>query len=345
MKRDRTMKRKSDPQKIEPLLAITMGDPSGVGPEIIALALEDEIFAMNCLVIGDIQRLRAGGRKAGSSTRYKAVENPCKAGNDGRVPVMQVSLSNQSIPFGLLSAQSGECAYQCVLKAIDLAMEGLVDAVITAPINKESLQLAGHVYPGHTEILAERTGADDTVMMLAAGAMRVLHVTTHIPLSQVSDTISTERILRVLELGDEALGKMGIKKPLFAVAGLNPHAGEGSIFGDEEERIIAPAVKLALARGISVEGPIPPDVVFLKMHRGKYDAIIAMYHDQGHIPLKLLAFESGVNVSLGLPIIRTSVDHGTAFDIAGKGLADPGSLVEALRLAASMAGTVRKSKI
>jgi 4-hydroxythreonine-4-phosphate dehydrogenase len=258
------------------------------------------------------------------------------------VPVLQVGLVDQTVPFGQLSANSGECAYQCIIKAIDLAMEGAVDAVVTAPINKESLQLAGHIYPGHTEILAERTETEETVMMLAAGSMRVLHVTTHIPLSQVSGAISTDRIVRVLELGDDALKKMGIKKPLFAVAGLNPHAGEGSIFGDEEELIIAPAVELAIDRGIRVEGPIPPDVVFLKMHRGKYDAIIAMYHDQGHIPLKLLAFESGVNVSLGLPIIRTSVDHGTAFDIAGKGLADPGSLVEALRLAASMAGSVRK---
>ena len=318
-----------------------MGDPSGVGPEIIALALEDELFANNCVVIGDINRLRAGARKAGSTTRYKTVGSPTRAEADGRVPVLQVDLADPSTPFGKLSGESGECAYQCVLKAIDLAMLGSVDAVVTAPINKESLQLAGHMYPGHTEILGERTGADDTVMMLAAGAMRVLHVTTHIPISQVPQTISTERILRVLELGDDALKKMGIRKPRFAVAGLNPHAGEGRIFGDEEERIIAPAVKLALDSGIKVEGPIPPDVVFLKMHRGKYDAVIAMYHDQGHIPLKLLAFESGVNVSLGLPIIRTSVDHGTAFDIAGKGLADPGSLVEALRLAASMAGPTR----
>jgi len=332
------MTKRSSTKRTEPLLAITMGDPAGVGPEIIALALEDETFSRNCLVIGDIERLKAGARKAGSSTRYKVVDNPCKATDDNVVTVVNIGLADPAIPFGQLSAQSGECAYRCVLKAIDLAMAGTVDAVVTAPINKESLQLAGYMYPGHTELLAERTGADDTVMMLAAGGMRALHVTTHIPLSQVPCAISTERILRVLQLGDEALKKMGIKSPLFAVAGLNPHAGEGSIFGDEEERIIAPAVELALARGIRVEGPIPPDVVFLKMHRGKYHATVAMYHDQGHIPLKLLAFESGVNVSLGLPIIRTSVDHGTAFDIAGKGLADPGSLVEALRLAASMAG-------
>ena len=342
MTKVRSMKRRSNISGTEPLLAITMGDPSGVGPEIIALALEEDNFSRNSLVIGDIERLKVGARKAGSSTRYRVAESACRAGSDRQVPVLQVGLVDQSVPFGQLSAHSGECAYQCIIKAIDLAMEGSVDAVVTAPINKESLQLAGHIYPGHTEILAERTETEETVMMLAAGSMRVLHVTTHIPLSQVPGAISTERIVRVLELGDDALKKMGIKKPLFAVAGLNPHAGEGSIFGDEEELIIAPAVELAIDRGIRVEGPVPPDVVFLKMHRGKYDAIIAMYHDQGHIPLKLLAFESGVNVSLGLPIIRTSVDHGTAFDIAGKGLADPGSLVEALRLAASMAGSVRK---
>ncbi len=313
-----------------------MGDPAGVGPEIIALALEAEAFRGNCVVIGDLERLRSGARKSGSSTRYRAVQEPERL-PDGYVPVLEVPLEDRSIPFGKLDARAGECAYQCLVKAIDLAMAGSVDAVVTAPINKESLQMAGHLYPGHTEILAERTGARDSVMMLAAGAMRVLHVTTHIPIAEVPRAISKERILRVLELGDEALRRMGIGKPSFAVAGLNPHAGEGSIFGDEEEAIIRPAVEIARGRGIDVTGPVPPDVVFLKMHRGKYDAIVAMYHDQGHIPLKLLAFESGVNVSLGLPIIRTSVDHGTAFDIAGKGLADPGSLVEALRLAVSMA--------
>jgi 4-hydroxythreonine-4-phosphate dehydrogenase len=325
----------------QPLLAVTMGDPSGVGPEILALALEDGLFAANCVVVGDIARLRAGARKAGSTTRYKIVDDPGRAGSDNRVPVLNVELADPSIPFGQMSAIGGECAYQCVVKAIDLAMEGKVDAVVTAPINKESMQLAGHLYPGHTEILGERTGADDTVMMLAAGAMRVVHVTTHIPLKEVPATISKERILRVLNLGNDALKKMGIAKPRFAVAGLNPHAGEGRIFGNEEKNIIEPAIRGAAAQGINVEGPLPPDIVFLKMHRGKYDAVVAMYHDQGHIPLKLLAFESGVNVTLGLPIIRTSVDHGTAFDIAGKGLADPGSLIEALRLAMSMAGPDR----
>jgi len=179
-------------------------------------------------------------------------------------------------------------------------------------------------------------------MLLAAGCMRALHVTTHIRFSEVPLSISTERIGRVLELGNDALRRMGIDKPRFAVAGLNPHAGENGMFGDEEEQIILPAVEKARKKGICVEGPMVPDVVFLKMHRGESDAVVAMYHDQGHIPLKLLAFESGVNVTLGLPIIRTSVDHGTAFDIAGKGLADPGSLKEALRLAVLLSGSGKK---
>ncbi len=329
--------------KDKPVLAITMGDAAGVGPEIIALALETESREHNIVVLGDIERLRAGARKAGSSTKYKVVENIEKAVEiRDRIPVLNVPLGDRAIPFGRLSVVSGECAYQCLVKAIDLAMESKIDAIVTAPINKESFHMAGYNFPGHTEILAYRTGAPDIVMMLAAGGMRVLHVTTHIPIAAVPTQISTKRIVRVLELGDEALRKMGVEDPSFAVAGLNPHAGESGIFGDEEEKIIIPAVNTAVEMGIRVEGPLPPDVVFLKMHRGKYDAVIAMYHDQGHIPLKLLAFESGVNVTLGLPIIRTSVDHGTAFDIAGKGLADPGSLTEALRLASSMARATKQ---
>lgn len=321
-----------------PRLAVTMGDPAGIGPEIISLALEEEAYRRACLVIGDIDRLRSGAIQADSNVQYQTVSSIEEIGQTlGKIPVWHVGLEDPSLPFGTLSADGGECAYQCIIKGIDLALEGSVDAVVTGPINKESLNLAGHLYPGHTELLGERTGATDTVMMLAAGSMRALHVTTHIRLLEVPTSISTERILRVLTLGNEALKRMGIEKPRFAVAALNPHAGESRMFGDEEEGIISPAVGKALAKGILVEGPVPPDVVFLQMHRGQYDAVVAMYHDQGHIPLKLLAFETGVNVTLGLPIIRTSVDHGTAFDIAGKGLADPGSLKEALRLALLLA--------
>ena len=321
-------------------LAVTMGDPAGVGPEIIALALEQEPFKTSSVVIGDVARLTAAARKAGTSTVYVEIGDISEFHEVKKkgIPVLNVPLKNPQLPFGHLSAEGGACAYRCLAKAIDLAMAEKVLAIVTAPLNKESLNMAGHHYPGHTEILAELTGAEDIVMMLASESMRVLHVTTHIPLASVSESLSSERILRVIELGIDALKRLGISEPRFGIAGLNPHAGEGGIFGSEEEKIIRPAVKEAVSRGFNVEGPIPPDVVFLKMHRGSYDAVVAMYHDQGHIPLKLLAFESGVNVSLGLPIIRTSVDHGTAFDIAGKGLADPGSLLEALRMAERLAG-------
>jgi 4-hydroxythreonine-4-phosphate dehydrogenase len=316
-----------------------MGDPAGIGSEIIALSLEKEDLRQRCIVVGDVDRLRAGARKAGSPVKYRRIKSPAEAGKyDGKVPVVDLKVVPKNLAFGVLSKDGGEAAFASLIKAIDLSMAAEVAAIVTAPINKESLHLAGHLYPGHTEILAERTGAPDYVMMLAAGSMRVLHVTTHIRMSQVPESITTERILRVLELGQKALRDMGVDEPKFGVAGLNPHAGEGGIFGDEEELIIAPAIEKAKKMGIDAIGPVPPDIVFLRMNRGHYDAVIAMYHDQGHIPLKLLAFESGVNVTLGLPIIRTSVDHGTAFDIAGKGLADPGSMVEAIGLAISMTG-------
>jgi 4-hydroxythreonine-4-phosphate dehydrogenase len=319
-------------------LAITMGDPAGVGPEIIALAMEDEDLRRHCIVLGSLGRLKVGARKTGSTVKFRKVENvqslPDAA---GEVPVLESCDLSTDLPFGKLNVEAGECAYQCLAQAISLAMDGKVAGIVTAPLNKESLHLAGRLYPGHTEILADLTGAKDYVMMLAADGMRALHVTSHISLSLVPETITQERILRVIQLGNEALIRMGIEQPRIAVAGLNPHAGEGGIFGDEESKVIAPAVKAAAGMGIEITGPVPPDIVFLKMHRGLFDGVVAMYHDQGHIPLKLLAFESGVNITLGLPIIRTSVDHGTAFDIAGKGLADPGSLMEAIRVASSMA--------
>ncbi len=314
-----------------------MGDPSGIGPEIISLAMEREDLGQCCMVIGDLARLRIGARKAGSRVKYRSASDPeAASGYDGEVPVMDLKNVPENLRFGNLAGEAGEAAYQSLVTAIDLAVDKRVAGIVTAPLNKESLHMAGHNYPGHTEILAERTGASDYVMMLVAGSMRALHVTSHIRFSEVPEFITVERILRVLELGREALVRLGVEKPRFGVAGLNPHAGESGIFGDEETEIIVPAVEKASELGIDVTGPVPPDIVFLRMNRGVYDAVVAMYHDQGHIPLKLFAFESGVNVTLGLPIIRTSVDHGTAFDIAGKGLADPGSLVEAIELAISL---------
>ena len=332
-------KKETDRLNTAPFLAVTMGDPAGVGPEIVAQALEEEEYRRASVVIGDVERLRMGALQAGSPVKYRVVSSVSEArATSEEVPVLHVGLEDPSLPSGQISPHGGECAYQCIVRGIDLALAGAVDAVVTAPINKESLNLAGHMYPGHTELLGERTKAPDTVMMLAAGSMKALHVTTHIRFSDVPRFLTPERIGRVLDLGSDALRRMGIRVPRFAVAGLNPHAGENGMFGDEEERIIIPAIEKAREKGIEVEGPVPPDVVFLQMYRGQSDAVVAMYHDQGHIPLKLLAFESGVNVTLGLPIIRTSVDHGTAFDIAGKGLADPGSLIEAMKLAVILAG-------
>ncbi len=316
-------------------LAVTMGDPAGVGPEIIALALEDGELARGSLVVGDLARLVEGARVSGSTVRFRAVSSPeeALAVKDEEAAVLDLGVVPPGLPFGRLSAEGGEAAYRCLMRAIDLVLAGEVAAVVTAPLNKEALHLAGHRHSGHTGILAERTGVYDWVMTLAVGGKLVLHATAHIPYAEVPRLLTTARVMRAVELGREALARLGVERPRIAVAGLNPHAGEGGIFGDEEGRVIAPAVREARGRWGEVTGPVSPDTVFLRWHRGEYDAVVAMYHDQGHIPVKLLAFETGVQLTLGLPFVRTSVDHGTAFDIAGRGVADPGSMAAAIRLA------------
>ena len=216
-------------------------------------------------------------------------------------------------------------------------MRGEIDAIVTAPLNKEAMNLAGFNYHGHTELLAESTGTDDYAMMLVARDLRVVHVTTHVALRNVNDLIKKDRVVKTIKLTDRALRSLGIKKAKIAVAGLNPHAGEGGLFGSEEKEEIEPAIEYCRSLGLSVAGPFPPDTVFLRGLRGEFDAVIAMYHDQGHIPVKTLGFEEGVNVTIGLPIIRTSVDHGTAFDIAWKGNANPKSMIEAIKLASGLA--------
>jgi 4-hydroxythreonine-4-phosphate dehydrogenase len=236
------------------------------------------------------------------------------------------------------SAASGRASVQYVEKAVDLAQQGAIDAITTAPINKESIALAGYTHPGHTEILAERTGTTKKVMMLAGGPLRVALVTIHVGLAEVPGLLSAEKIFDTIRITNEALVNLfGVARPRIAVCGLNPHAGEGGRFGSEEARLIQPAIERAQAEGVDCSGPHPPDTVFHRAAKGSFDAVVAMYHDQGLIPLKLLAFESGVNITLGLPIIRTSVDHGTAFDIAGQGIANPDSMVEAIKLAACFA--------
>ena len=242
------------------------------------------------------------------------------------------------LPFSQVDARAGKAAYEYIEKAVSYAMKEEIHAIVTAPLNKEALNLGGNHYPGHTEILGALTGQKDYSMMLVGGPLRVIHVTTHVAFSKVPELVKKERVLRVIKLADEALKMLGIAEPRIAVAGLNPHSGEHGLFGNEDEREIAPAVAEAKALGMDVTGPVPPDTVFYQAAiKHEFDMVVVMYHDQGHIPIKVLGFETGVNVTVGLPCIRTSVDHGTAFAIAGQGIADSRSMTESLLLGAQMA--------
>jgi 4-hydroxythreonine-4-phosphate dehydrogenase len=239
-------------------------------------------------------------------------------------------------PVGVLGADAGRAAVQAVETACDLALAGAVDAIVTAPLNKDAMHRAGYTYPGHTELLAQRTGARQVTMLLVGPKLRVVHVTTHLALEEAICRLTRARVLEVIRLAHTACRALGIASPRIAVAGLNPHAGEGGLFGSQERDVLAPAIAAARSEGLEVSDPQPPDTVFLRATRGAYDIVVAMYHDQGHIPMKLLAFDEGVNVSIGLPIIRTSVDHGTAFDIAGTGQARESSLLAAIDVALQM---------
>lgn len=326
--------------KRKPLLGITMGDPTGAGPEIIVKALSsDEIRGLcRTVVIGDAAVMRAAVDIVKVPTKIRIIKKVSEAQSSSGV-VDMIDLANvnlERLVRGRLSAMGGAAAYAYVQTATQLALASEIQAMVTAPINKEALNQAGYHYSGHTEILAHLCGVTDPVMMLVGGSLRIAHVTTHVSLRQALELVTKERILHVLEVSNESVKRMGIAEPRIAVAGLNPHAGEGGLFGSEEQTQILPAIEQARASGLKVTGPLPPDTVFLRTLRGQYDVAIAMYHDQGHIPLKMAGFEEGVNVTLGLPIIRTSVDHGTVFGKAGKGTANPRSLIEAIKLATVM---------
>ncbi len=339
--------------KDRPLLAITMGDPAGVGPEIILKALRVEEVYASCrpLVIGDARILeRAAGwlraaegsetavQPAYRSPRFESISDP-RAGRylPGLLPLLDLqNAAPEDCPVGAVSAASGRAAVEYVFRACDLALAGQVDAVVTAPLNKAAMNLAGFHYAGHTELLAERTGTEKVSMLLVGPKLRVVHVSTHVSLAEAIRRVTRERVEQVIDLADRSARALGFEHPRIAVAGLNPHASEGGLFGDQEAREIIPAVLAARARGLDVSDPQPPDTVFLRAVRGEFDIVVAMYHDQGHIPMKLLAFDEGVNVSMGLPIIRTSVDHGTAFDIAGTGTARETSLLAAMDVAVKM---------
>jgi 4-phospho-D-threonate 3-dehydrogenase / 4-phospho-D-erythronate 3-dehydrogenase len=313
-----------------PRIAITMGDAAGVGPEIVMKSLgHAEAYAMcRPLVIGDAERLREAGRICGSKLTVP-----------GDVECIDLKLIPKGLPWGKLSAAAGEGAFQFVKLAAEMAMDGRVDAICTAPLNKEALHAAGHFYPGHTELLAVLTGTPEVSMMLTAPNLRVIHVTAHMGLLDAIARIEPGLVERTIVRGDGVLVRAGLMRRKIGVCGINPHAGENGLFGrGEEESKIVPAIAACRAKGIDVEGPLPADTLFFRAARGDFDMVVAMYHDQGHGPVKVLGLESGVNITVGLPVIRTSVDHGTAFDIAGTGRADERSMLEALRQAAELAG-------
>ena len=323
-----------------PILAITMGDPAGIGPEIVVKALMQESVYERCrpLVIGDQRMLARAANWVASSPRFDPVQDPATGRYQaGTITLLDLANADPvTIVPGQIAAAAGSAAVDYVFRACDLAMVNAVQAVVTAPLNKEAMHLAGYSYAGHTELLTERTGAQRVSMLLTGPKLRVVHVSTHVALAEAIQRVTTARVSEVIELAYRSCRALGVAEPRIAVAGLNPHAGEAGIFGHQEIDEIQPAIEAARERGLQVSDPQPPDTVFLRAVKGEFDIVVAMYHDQGHIPMKLLAFDSGVNVSMGLPIIRTSVDHGTAFDIAGTGKARDESLICAIDVALQM---------
>jgi 4-hydroxythreonine-4-phosphate dehydrogenase len=324
-----------------PVIGITMGDAAGVGPEIIMKSLAHASVYEQCrpVVIGDVSRLRDAGRRAGVNLEVRAISQPSEGEfRQGVVDCIDLGLIPADLPYGKLSPVAGDAAYQYIARTVELTSRGELDAICTAPLNKEALHAGGHIFPGHTEMLAHLTGIDEVSMMLVAPNLRVIHVTTHIGLLDAIRKIEPGLVQRTIERAHETLVRAGISNPRIGVCGINPHAGENGLFGyGEEEEKIVPAVKVLQERGWNVEGPLPADTLFFRAGRGDFDVVVAMYHDQGHGPVKVMGLEAGVNVTVGLPVIRTSVDHGTAFDIAGKGIADERSMLEAFRQAVDLA--------
>jgi len=323
--------------KMKPItIGITMGDPSGIGPEIILKSFGNpSVRKSKIVVIGDYNIMQAMHDilKIKSFTLRKTLNvNDCKFDSE-TLNILDLELDNaKEIRRGVVQAVSGKFAFEAIRKAVELANKNEIDTIVTAPLNKEALHLAGYKYPGHTEILADLTGTKDYAMLLHDKKLTVIHVSTHISLLEAITGLKQERIEKVIEIANAIMKRLCKREPGIAVAGLNPHSGENGLFGREEIEKIIPAIRNMKNKNINVEGPCPPDTVFLQALKGKYDIVVAMYHDQGHIPLKLLGFDSGVNVTVGLPFIRTSVDHGTAFEIAWQGIANEKSMIEAIKL-------------
>ena len=313
---------------LKPTIVVTLGDPAGVGAEVTlkALAIGDVRDRAHWILLGDLPTIRGAERVTGIQFSDLHVE----------FRDMQMIPADEPVRFGALRADYGRAAARYVHDATLMCLSGEAHAMVTAPLNKEAVTLSGLSFSGHTEYIAELCGAQDSRMLLAGVKLSVVHVSTHTSLRNACN-LDTGRIIRTIELGNEAMKLMGHAEPRIAVCGLNPHAGENGLFGTEDAEFIRPAVESCVARGIRCEGPVAPDTIFFRAVRGSHDLIVAMYHDQGHIPMKLLDFESTVNTSLGIPIIRTSVDHGTAFDIAGQNIASEGNMVAAMNMAATMA--------
>ena len=329
----------------KPVLGITMGDATGCGPEITVKSLQESHYyeLARPFVIGDAKIMQRAAQIVGSKLQVRSVPSIEAAGHcPDIIDVLDFDNLPLDLPFATVDGRAGKAAYEYVAKGVELALSGQIDAIVTAPLHKEAMNLGGYHYAGHTEILGALSGTKDYAMMLVGGPLRVIHVSTHVSLREACDRVKTPRVLKVIELADESCKLLGLSEPRVAVAGLNPHAGEAGMFGREEIDEIVPAIEAARAKGICVSGPIAPDTVFYRAAlKDHFDIVVCMYHDQGHIPMKVLSFETGVNVTVGLPFIRTSVDHGTAFGKAGKGTADHRSLNEAIMLAAQMAKTRR----
>ena len=327
-------------QMERPILAITMGDVNGIGPEILAKALARDVVWDHCrpVVIGDVEVLAAARRFAPDCPRpraYKDISDVPFARDE--VALLNAGVEAPNARPGTLDPAAGHCAVEWTKLGVRLALDEAVGGIVTCPLNKEGIHRAGHPYPGHTELIADMTASRDYRMALFAGTMRIVHITSHMALRDATEAVRADRIATSIRLGHDALTRLGLQQRRIAVAGLNPHAGEAGAFGDEETREIVPAIETCRAEGIDCSGPYPADTVFARMYAGEFDLVVAMYHDQGHIPLKLIAMDEGVNVTLGIPIVRTSVDHGTAYDIAGQGIAREASLCAAIKLAARLA--------
>ena len=324
---------------MKPIIGITMGDASGIGPEIIVKALGHKEVYQNCnpLIIGDAKIVEKVLPIVQSTAKINIIKDTNEAKYEfGTIDVIDLDLLPVDLSFGEVSAVAGDAAFQFLAKAVELAKEKKIDSICTAPLNKEALHLGGHLYPGHTEILAELTDTEDFSMMLTTPNLKVIHLTTHMGLIAAIESINPERTYKVVKLAHDTLTKAGFDNPSIAVCGINPHAGENGLFGNgEEEEKLMPGIEKAKADGINVTGPLPADTLFFRAGRGDFDIVVACYHDQGHAPVKVMGIESGVNITVGLKggVIRTSVDHGTAFDIAGKNIADEKSMLAALNSA------------